>query len=245
MSNSDMNYIYEFDIKTRTRYTKHMTQQFQYSPRSQRAKRRDGVSTRGVVLEAAGKVFAERGFAEATSKEICEAAGTNHTAVNYYFGSKEGLYEEVLAEAHRQILSLDDWGSILASNIPSEEKLKRILNSFIQTAQRAPELWGIAIFLREIAVPSPFMSKGLETGMLPMVQKLTGLLQSITGLEENDPDLQRATAFVLTPCLNLLMFPDMLRSLLLPATLSTSEGLLDSMLQYALGGLKALGKPKP
>ena len=44
--------------------------------RPKRAQRSDGRSTRAVVLEAAGKVFAERGFAEATSKEICERAGT-------------------------------------------------------------------------------------------------------------------------------------------------------------------------
>ena len=66
------------------------------SPRLKRAQRRDGRSTRAVVLDAAGKVFAERGFGEATSKEICERAGTNNAAVNYYFGGKEGLYEEVL-----------------------------------------------------------------------------------------------------------------------------------------------------
>ena len=53
--------------------------------RPKRAQRSDGRSTRAVVLEAAGKVFAERGFAEATSKEICERAGTNGAAVNYYF----------------------------------------------------------------------------------------------------------------------------------------------------------------
>ena len=222
-----------------------MNTPFQYSPRSQRAKRRDGLSTRGAVLEAAGRVFAERGFAEATGKEICEAAGASLTAVNYYFGSKEGLYEEVLAEAHRQILSLDDWESVIDSDISSEEKMRLVLDSFIQTAIRGPELRGIKIFLRELAAPSPFMAKGLETGVLPMIRKLTRLIQNMTGLPEDSPDLERATAFVLIPCLNLLIFPDMLRTHVFPATLPTSEGLLDSMLAYVIGGLEALGKLKP
>jgi AcrR family transcriptional regulator len=217
-----------------------MDTQFHYSPRSQRAKRRDGVSTRNTVLEAAGKVFAERGFAEATSKEICEAAGTNNTAVNYYFGSKEGLYEEVLAEAHRQILSLEDWAGLIDSKISAEEKLKLVLDSFIQNAIRGPELWGVKVFLSELAAPSPVMTKGLETGVLPMIGKLTILIQSITGLPEDSPDLQRATALVRIPCLNLLMFPDMLRTHVFPATLPASEGLLDSMLTYVIGGLRAL-----
>jgi AcrR family transcriptional regulator len=222
-----------------------MNTQIRYSPRSQRAKRRDGVFTRNIVLEAAGKVFAERGFAEATSKEICDAAGTNHTAVNYYFGSKEGLYEDVLVEAHRQILSMDNWEGMLASDISLEEKLKLVLNNFIETAKRSSELWGITIFLRELATPSAFMTKGLETGMLPMVHKLMELLQRITGLPDGSADLQRATAFVFVPCLNLLMFPNILRSLVLPATLPDSEGLLDSMMKYVLGGLHAISKPTP
>lgn len=217
-----------------------MNTQIQHSPRSQRAKRRDGVSTRNIVLEAAGKIFAERGFAEATSKEICDAAGTNHTAVNYYFGSKEGLYEDVLVEANRQILSMDDWDGILASDTSSEEKLRLVLSTFIETAKRSSELWGISIFLRELAVPSPFMTKALEAGLLPMVSKLTALLQEITRLPDGSADLQRATAFVLIPCLNLLTFPDMLRTLVLPATLPGSEGLLDTMTEYALGGLYAI-----
>ena len=102
--------------------------------RPKRAQRSDGRSTRAVVLEAAGKVFAERGFAEATSKEICERAGTNGAAVNYYFGGKEGLYEEVLIEAHRQMLSLEDLNRIITSEATPEEKLRVFLEHIIRTA---------------------------------------------------------------------------------------------------------------
>ena len=125
--------------------------------RPKRAQRSDGRSTRAVVLEAAGKVFAERGFAEATSKEICERAGTNGAAVNYYFGGKEGLDEEVLIEAHRQMLSLEDLNRIITSEATPEEKLRVFLKHIIRTAMNASELWGIRIFLRELASPSPFV----------------------------------------------------------------------------------------
>ena len=61
-----------------------------------RTTKKDRQSTRAAVLEAAGRIFAERGYAETTSKEICELAGANSAAVNYYFGGKNNLYEEVL-----------------------------------------------------------------------------------------------------------------------------------------------------
>ena len=140
--------------------------------RPKRAQRSDGRSTRAVVLEAAGKVFAERGFAEATSKEICERAGTNGAAVNYYFGGKEGLYEEVLIEAHRQMLSLEDLNRIITSEATPEEKLRVFLKHIIRTAMNASELWGIRIFLRELASPSPFVPKFITTAVFPKSQKL-------------------------------------------------------------------------
>jgi AcrR family transcriptional regulator len=52
-------------------------------------------ATRDRLLEAAGRLFAERGYRGATLREIAEAAGANLAAANYYFGSKERLYVEV------------------------------------------------------------------------------------------------------------------------------------------------------
>lgn len=159
--------------------------------RPKRAQRSDGRSTRAVVLEAAGKVFAERGFAEATSKEICERAGTNGAAVNYYFGGKEGLYEEVLIEAHRQMLSLEDLNRIITSEATPEEKLRVFLKHIIRTAMNASELWGIRIFLRELASPSPFVPKFITTAVFPKSQKLRELIRDITGLPPDSPAMQR------------------------------------------------------
>jgi AcrR family transcriptional regulator len=53
-------------------------------------------STRERIIEAAGQLFAEKGFKETTVKDITELAGANLAAVNYYFGDKEKLYEEVI-----------------------------------------------------------------------------------------------------------------------------------------------------
>ena len=52
--------------------------------------------TRRQLLEAAGEVFAEAGFRDATVREICRRAGANIAAISYHFGDKEKLYAEVL-----------------------------------------------------------------------------------------------------------------------------------------------------
>jgi AcrR family transcriptional regulator len=53
------------------------------------------VDTRDHLLAAAERLFAERGVASVSLREITSAAGANIAAVNYHFGSKENLVREV------------------------------------------------------------------------------------------------------------------------------------------------------
>ncbi|MBZ0134661.1 MAG: TetR family transcriptional regulator, partial [Rhodanobacter sp.] len=52
-------------------------------------------STRDRILGTAEKMFAQRGFDGASLRQLTAAAGVNLAAVNYHFGSKEKLVEEV------------------------------------------------------------------------------------------------------------------------------------------------------
>ncbi|HVV39830.1 MAG TPA: TetR/AcrR family transcriptional regulator [Nitrobacter sp.] len=51
--------------------------------------------TRTAILTAAERLYAERGFADVTLRDIVAAAGVNLAAVNYHFGSKDELIAEL------------------------------------------------------------------------------------------------------------------------------------------------------
>lgn len=53
--------------------------------------------TKTTILDAAERLFAERGFAATSLRELTGRANANLAAVNYHFGSKEGLAIAVLA----------------------------------------------------------------------------------------------------------------------------------------------------
>ncbi|QKV93116.1 TetR/AcrR family transcriptional regulator [Streptomyces sp. NA02950] len=55
----------------------------------------DPERSRRLLLEAAMDEFAEKGYAGARVQDIADRAGVNKQLINYHFGGKEGLYEEL------------------------------------------------------------------------------------------------------------------------------------------------------
>ena len=62
-------------------------------------RRRDAAATREAILEAATHRFATQGYERAGVREIAADAGVTAALVNRYFGSKEGLFAEVIRRA--------------------------------------------------------------------------------------------------------------------------------------------------
>ena len=62
-------------------------------------RRRDAAATREAILEAATRRFATQGYERAGVREIAADAGVTGALVNRYFGSKEGLFAEVIERA--------------------------------------------------------------------------------------------------------------------------------------------------
>lgn len=66
---------------------------------SQPRRRRDAAATRAAILGSARRAFVRSGYDGAGVREIAEGAGVTAMLVNRYFGSKEGLFAEVVAAA--------------------------------------------------------------------------------------------------------------------------------------------------
>jgi len=87
------------------------------------------------ILEAAELLFAEKGYENATVRDIAAAADCNLASVNYYFGGKNGLYQEVWREHMRRVMeariaSLDAVMSRHDQNPPLEAVLRAFAKSF-------------------------------------------------------------------------------------------------------------------
>ena len=82
----------------------------------------DGRETEEKIIECAGQLIAEKGFASVTSKEICRAAGVNLAAVNYHFGSRGGLYLAVLENVQQYLVELQQLIDLYESDLAGSDE---------------------------------------------------------------------------------------------------------------------------
>jgi AcrR family transcriptional regulator len=84
-------------------------------PPSSRAAKAD--ATRAAILVAARKAFANHGYDGAGLRGIAEAAGVTAMMVARYFGSKEGLFGEVVTDTMRDPIILSE-GNLSRADLP-------------------------------------------------------------------------------------------------------------------------------
>ncbi len=148
-------------------------------------------ATQGRVLEAAGQVFADKGFEGATVREICQRAGVNIAAVNYYFRDKERLYIEAVKSACH-----DPAGHFPLPAWPEGTPGLVKLRDFIQTMVRRMvdnhrTQWHRQLFLREMAQPTAACAELVREGIRPMAEVLSGILGELM------PDVPQAKRWLI------------------------------------------------
>jgi AcrR family transcriptional regulator len=80
-------------------------------------------STEQIILEAAEKIFIEKGYNGAKTIDIAKAAGVNHAMLHYYFRTKENLFKQIFEQ--KAMLLLGFFSIAFEGDYPFFEKLKK------------------------------------------------------------------------------------------------------------------------
>jgi|HubBroStandDraft_1064217.scaffolds.fasta_scaffold07809_5 AcrR family transcriptional regulator len=153
-----------------------------------RTKQHDGVprdATEARILDSAGHVFAETGFQAAKVRDICARAGVNLAAVNYHFGDKLGLYNEVLRYA-ACAAGAATFNPVLPGRTP-EAKLRAFTLGLLQQmfGEDRPA-WPVRLMTHELAEPTPAFDGVVEQIMRPKNEAVRKLVASVIGRPADD-----------------------------------------------------------
>ena len=96
------------------------------------------ISTEKRILDAARSVFTQKGFAATRMDDIAKEAGINRALLNYYYRSKDRIFEIIFKERLKEFFS--GIAIIIQSEQPVEEKIRALVIHDISTIQQHPDM---------------------------------------------------------------------------------------------------------
>jgi AcrR family transcriptional regulator len=107
-------------------------------------------STKERILGAAEVLFAQRGFEGASLRQLTAAAGVNLAAVNYHFGSKDKLVEQVFRR-RLDTLNAQRLAALGSARESGNDRLEDVLDAFIRPALKLSHEDSGSLFMRVLA----------------------------------------------------------------------------------------------
>lgn len=205
-------------------------------------------ATKGRILDAAESLFMEHGFEATSLRAITAAADVNLAAVHYHFGSKEELFQSVLARRldpmNRERLDL--LARLEAKAAPAPLSCERILSAFLTPAlalARDPERGGkdfLRLLGRAYADPAPFIRHFLSRQYSETIARFkTAFARALPHLPPRE--LSWRLHFIMGALSYTLAGTDALKLIaeLNPHETSNDEVLLRRLAPFLLAGLTA------
>ena len=152
--------------------------------------RSDGELARTRLLDASMRLFAERGFAKTSTREIATRAGVNISAISYYFGDKAGLYRAVFNDP-RTNPEIDP--ALFADpDTPLRDALHMLIKGLIDPLKAGDLMQCCAkMHFREMLEPTGVWLEEIDRVIRPAHNGLVALLCRHLDLSRADDDVHR------------------------------------------------------
>ena len=99
--------------------------------------------TREDILEAAAKIFSQKGFEATSMQDIAEAVKLQKGSLYHHFSSKQAILSAVL---ERAIDTLTDCiQPVIAMPLPLDEKMRRCIGVYLQTLMKYRSLMAVLL----------------------------------------------------------------------------------------------------
>ena len=97
------------------------------------------LSTEEKIKEAARKLFTQKGFAAVRTRDIADEAGINLALLNYYFRSKQKLFDIIMLENFRKFLHIIS-DKVLDASLTTEQRIDKVVEVYIDVLLENPDL---------------------------------------------------------------------------------------------------------
>jgi AcrR family transcriptional regulator len=149
------------------------------------------VSTKDRILDAAERLFAEKGFAQTSLRDITAEAGVNLAAVNYHFQSKDHLIGAVFERrigplTQKRLAMIEELETEAAGQpVPIEKILRAIMEPVLRMISSPEGANAASLFGRAHTEPGDVFAKLFAEQLAPLVTRFyPAVRRSLPGLPE-------------------------------------------------------------
>jgi AcrR family transcriptional regulator len=161
----------------------------------------DEMTTREDILNAALGVFAECGFRVGTVRDICERAGANVAAVNYYFGDKASLYSEVIQHAYNVASSSEPMPALGSDASDPASHLRAWVSWYLRRNLQFERTDVGRLMAREMAEPSQALDRLAQRSIHPVFSELSRIVQAVSPMSLGERELKLHCISIIGQCL--------------------------------------------
>ena len=201
--------------------------------------------TRQRLIDAAAKLFADKGFQNVTVREICKASTANVAAVNYHFGDKAGLYRAVVTYAIEVMRETNELSQRAGDGLSPEEQIRGFVRVFVtRLTGDGPTSWIHRLMAREMEHPTEALEQVMTHVVKPRLEYLAGVAGQVMGLPASDPRVKRCIGSLQMQCLLAVRrIPPAIEKTFGPA-MRDVDAAIDHIADFSIGGMKAIAAGK-
>lgn len=201
---------------------------------------KDEQGTKQRIQAAAIELFARKGFGATGVREIAAEAGVSLAMVNYHFGSKAALLEEILTSFFERMSAMVEKN--LSGDDSPEDKLRRHINFVVDVFRENPAMARVALVELPHDVPGLVELKAVRISQLAgmvvarMLPDLPEAVRANIRLEVLGPMLMGGVA------LHFMMRPVIEQAFGLHFDDEFYQGFADALVDVLMHGIYGLGR---
>lgn len=159
-------------------------------------------NTRERLIESACTVFAEKGYREATIAEICEHAGANGAAVNYYFGDKKRLYDQVWRHAYETAIETHPLDAVVGHHPSAEGRLALFVSGMLRIIFGKDHAGHfVRLMARELFDPTCSHGVLVDKMLINISERLNNIISILLGANVTSQQIHFCVLSVISQCL--------------------------------------------
>jgi len=209
----------------------------------EQTKTREHGQTRANLLEAACKIFAEKGFRDATNADICERAGANIAAINYHFHDKGTLYAEAWRLGFQRFREKYPFDGGVSATAPAVQRLRGYISSLVRAILDPDDhVWEIVH--KEMAYPTGLLAEVMTESITPIKKALFDIVRELLGEKASEQQVRMCEMSVMALCIHPLEIERHRRHLpdnalaFIPPLEASAEEMVNHVFRFSLAGIE-------